>query len=214
MAKKLRESLLEPSAIPKSELSDYMGDTYRGYMVAVRERLNVFEANRSRRFGYAELDKEFFALQLRMMFELVAFAVITFQQQNEPIAKSKRKINGALDAMKLVQNYNWLNPVDPSYKFNLGDSEYCFPNIKSLLSEESNFRKIHGRLGDLLHEQQRPRFDNEHRLELEELFRFEHQLRILIGQHNLTDQIGNTWYVNINFPGQPSDVLVLKATNI
>ena len=114
MANQLRKGLIEPTDIPSKELPGYMGDTYRGYMVSVRERLSVFEANRNRRFGYAELDREFFALQLRMIFELTAFAVITFQQRNEPIKKNNRKKNHALDVMKLVSNYDWIQPIDQS----------------------------------------------------------------------------------------------------
>ena len=213
MANQLRKGLIEPTDIPSKELPGYMGDTYRGYMVSVRERLSVFEANRNRRFGYAELDREFFALQLRMIFELTAFAVITFQQRNEPIKKNNRKKNHALDVMKLVSNYDWIQPIDPKYVFENGHSECIFPNIKSLFSEEENFRVVHGKLGALLHEQQRPRNDNSNKLTLDEIFNYEKQLKILLGQHLLISSEGEGWYVNINYPKQPNNVLIVKTSN-
>ena len=213
MTKKLRPGLVEPSDIPIADLPSYMGDTYRGYMLAVRERLQVFEKNRVKRFGYAELDREFFALQLRMLFELTAFAVITFQQRERPIAKSRRTQNHALEVLKLVSEYNWIQPVDPNYKFELENTEYVIPNIKTFFSDSENFKDTHGKLGALLHEQQRPRKNNKGKLTLEKIFYYEKQFRLLLGQHILTSSSGEGWYINMDYPGQPNGLLIVKITD-
>ena len=165
-------------------------------MLAVKERLQVFEKNRERRFGCAQLDREFFALQVRMLFELTAFAVITFQQREKPLAKSRRTQNHALEVLKLVTEYNWIQPIDPNYEFEVGKAEYILPNIKTFFSNPESFKITHGKLGALLHEQQRPRKNNDGKLTLEEIFDYEKHFRLLLGQHMLVSPSGCLLYTS------------------
>jgi len=211
---KLRPGLLDPLEVVPTDLPDYMADSYRGYMVEIRERLSIFDDYRSVRFRFKEIDREFFALQLRMIFELIAYSVITFQQIEVPIAKKKRKNNHAIEVMNTVLKTDWIRPVDSKFQFILNSNEQTLPDGHSFFSEKENFKSVHGKFGGILHAQQRPRNDNSGKLTLAEIFDHEIQLRALLDQHLITDDSGQGWYVNINFPNQPRNVLMVKIDTL
>ena len=210
MAKVLRRGLVEPSTVSKRDLPDYMGDTYRGYMTAIKQRMAVVRDNEDIDFGFVEINKEFFALQLRMIFELVAFAVITFHQREIPLAKSRRTINGALDALKLIPNYSWIISIDHDFDIENAGASIDFPTRKTDFTDKDFFKKVHGRLGDLLHEQQRPRPTNEHKYSIQKLLEFRDSLSSTLTKHMIIDSSGAGWYVNLNCPKQPNGVMIMK----
>jgi len=211
MAKKLRKGLVEPTDIPSKDLPSYMADTYRGYIFSIKQRIEMIEANKSRRFGYREIDEEFFALQCRLIMELIAFMISTFHQSTtKPIGKSKRTGN---DPIKIIQSINYdfsyLKPVDLDFQMDPKASEVLIPNIKFSLCDYETFKSTHGKLGAILHEQQRPRIEKR-TLTLDEIFQILKELKLLVFKHIITDKQGNGWYVDTTMKDQPRGIGIVK----
>lgn len=207
MARKLRDGLLEPHSIPPSDLPAYMTDTYRGYMVAVKDRLGALPNPQIRRYGFTELDVEFHALQARMTMELIAFAIITFQQQKQPIARGRRSETHALRVLRMIDGDVW--PVAVKSEFVLQpSSSQSIPHAACRLDSFDSFKETYGRLGDVLHERQRPRQENSGRIGLEDVLSILDHIRILSSKHYIVDQEGRGWFVDSYHPGMPGGVLI------
>ena len=221
MGKKLRDGLTEPSKIPKDELPDYMADTYRGYVLSIKERIEIFELNKDKRFGFRELDEEFYALQVRLIMELIAFMISTFHQSStKPTAKKNRSENSPesiLNTIKAINgNFSWPNPVEPEFvfpkeKLNTKE-EILIPNIKFPLCDYQIFKSTHGKLGAILHEQQRPRMVKR-TVTLDEIHKNLRQLKLLVFKHIITDENGNGWYIDATMSDQPRGIGIIKITD-
>ncbi len=221
MGKRLRDGLKEPIEIPKEDLPDYMANTYRGYLLSIKQRIEIFELNKNRKFGFRELDEEFFALQVRLVMELIAFMISTFHQStSQPIAKKKRSENSPENILSTIKalngDFSWPNPVDPEFVFPKEkintQEEVSVPNIKLSLCDYQVFKSIHGKLGAILHEQQRPRVVKR-TITLEEIHKTLRQLKLLVFKHVITDKDGNGWYIDATMTDQPRGIGIIKITS-
>jgi len=211
--KKLREGLTEPSEVPAKDLSHYMAATYRGYMVSLKQRMDFIQHFEKIELGYKELNREFLALQLRMVFELLAFAVITLSQRESSIGKRNRSKNDALKVLKICKNHSWISSVDPKFKMQEYSGSCTVPLIKTKFTDGSYFAQVHGRIGDLLHEQQRPRPTDDHRYSIKDLLQITNDLRVTLLKHFIVDENGTGWYVDLQDSSQPNNVLMLVINN-
>ncbi len=50
----------------------------------------MFESNKSKRFGFRELDEEFFGLQVSLIMELIGFMVSAFNQSTTPLSQLEK----------------------------------------------------------------------------------------------------------------------------
>ncbi|MEQ8714509.1 MAG: hypothetical protein RIC80_15930 [Cyclobacteriaceae bacterium] len=217
MPKKLRPGLIEPSDIPKEHLNHYLGDTYRGYMTSLKQRIELTYRSFNVDLGASEFNIEFIALQTRMMLELLAFALSTFHQNlTEPIGKSKRTVTDPLVILgKLKTDHPWFN----SLATDIDLSKSGFANIqlvqrlKNPLDSIEYYKKTHGKLGKLLHEQQRPRPTNDGMLTLKDLRIILRHIFMLTRRHLITDEYGSGWMVDLYTQGQPNEILIMKISN-
>ncbi len=212
MTKKLRDGLIDPKEIPHEDVPDYMADTYRGYVLSIKERIEVFERNQLIDFGYRELNEEFFALQCRLIMELIAFMVSTFHQSStQPIGKSKRSENNPLKIIASInQDFSWPRPADPKFEYPIKENlEVSIPHITFPICDYEKFKIIHGKLGSILHEQQRPRIEKR-TISLEEIFNTLKQLKLLVLKHLIVDKQGNGWYIDATMKEQPRGIGIIR----
>jgi len=208
MAKKLRANLIDPHNIDPADLPHYMADTYRGYMVSIKQRMRLITNIVNLDFGFVEFNREVLALQIRMIFELMSFAVLAFHQQESPIARSKRTKNDALDVIGLAGQYSWFESVCSSFEYPSIPQVVDIPFIKTQLSDPAEFKSLHGKLGALLHEQQRPRPTDHGRLSIDDLLSIRNEAYKTLSKHIIRDQYNQGWFIDFHADGQSENVII------
>ena len=204
MAKKLKEGLIEPSTVDREELNDYMQTTYSGYMTEINHRfqsLNHAKLMHSKNgggiWGYKSVDAEFFAIQIRMIMELIGYSVSSFEQafRKKEVTKKQRNLYDPSEVLKnLRTSHSWPKTIHPEYKLpdisgekiQLYSVKYSDPNV--LFTD-------YGKLGNILHAQQRPRTTGQEKLQLDDLFDIAENLRTLIQKH-IIQKNGVGWCVD------------------
>ncbi|MEM6900700.1 MAG: hypothetical protein AAF583_13115 [Pseudomonadota bacterium] len=157
---RLRAGLVDPSDIDAEDVHDYLASTYFGYFRSAQQRL--FFVDNFLRFPppetVEELSTDCIALQLRKCGELITFAVSAFNQfESGLLLKKQRKLYRPKDVAAATSSSFWPKPILPvNAEGSKSFGEIKFRNIEEL-SNQTKLAGIIGRLGAVLHEQQRPR---------------------------------------------------------
>ena len=218
MAKKLRNGLVEPKSIEDIDLIPYMQTTYSGYMVEIRERFEsldyIFQMpiRNSGRLSYQFIDVEFLALQIRMIMELMSYAAFTFEQSlTEPTKVKNRNKYQPKEVFKLMtENHSWYDSIDPETTIEQIKTG-TVRKVETRFSSAQSIVDLYGKIGNLLHAQQRPRTDGAGRLDLDELLKIVRQLKATVTKHLICRSGKECWFVDITKPSGGLGVTMMNV---
>jgi len=204
MAKELKDGLVEPSTVDRKKLNEYMQTTYSGYMTEINHRFRSFDhaklmhsANGGGIWGYKNVDVEFFAIQIRMIMELIGYSVSSFEQafREKEVTRKQRNLYDPSEVLKKLRtSYSWPKTIHPKHKLpNINGEKIQLYKVK--YSDPNVLFTDYGRLGNILHAQQRPRTTGQERLQLHDLFDIADNLRGLIQKH-IIQKNGEGWCVD------------------
>ena len=212
MAKKLREGLIEPHDLGEEDLRSYMQTTYCGYMTEIRERIisfrhaqQVHAFNGGGLFGRKNVDTEFFGIQVRMIMELLAYAVSTFEQASlgKPVTQKKRNIYQPTEILKSIKTQNlWIKSIDPNCNiFEAPNTEIEVRFITTRYTTPANLTTDYGKLGNILHAEQRPRIDQNKKVQMSDIFMMFDRLELSVTKHIIGSKT-ESWLIDTTQPGE------------
>ncbi|MEM7662778.1 MAG: hypothetical protein AAF292_11050 [Pseudomonadota bacterium] len=209
MAKQLRSGLIDPHDVPPEDLNQYMATTYGGYYRSLQQRLYFAQSlvDNPPPYGTTELIIESVALQLRMCAELIANSVSAFNQVQlgKPHPKKRQKEYRIKDVLRDIPDNLWPLPIDPDAQEIVPDRANDLEHVLvSILASKNDLNSLHGDLGNLLHEKQRPR--NQRLPVYDQVLRMIRPFRIFADRHMIYAENGQGWYIDSRAEfGSPAD---------